>query len=183
MLSMKFWPVPESRPEDLGNERSSGFFWENRGDRRHCGVDIYAPEGSRVLAIEDGEVLDVGIFTSNGKVSYWNTTYYVLLQKQTGIIGKYAELREALVRPGEHVQAGDLIGHVGSVLNPERVFDDSPDYIKSLVQHNRHSMLHFELYRKGAGEPSLYSGGNVFTHEMPDHLMDPTDYLRAVLRG
>ena len=180
---MKFWPVPDSNPDELNGQRSSGFFWENRGDRRHCGVDIYAPEGSKVMAIEGGEVVDVGVFTSNGKVSYWNKTYYVLIRHSNEIIGKYAELCEALVSIGDQVGAGDLIGRVGSVLNPDRVSEDSPGYIKTLVYNNKNSMLHFELYRKLPGEPSLYSGGNVFTDEMPEHLIDPTNYLKETQQG
>jgi murein DD-endopeptidase MepM/ murein hydrolase activator NlpD len=180
---MKFWPVPESYPDELTGNRSSGVFWENRGDRRHCGIDIYAPEGSKVIAIEGGEVIDVGIFTSNGKVSYWNETYYILIKHSTGTVGKYAELRDVLVNIGNKIQAGELIGLVGSVLNPEMVSAESPDYIKALVKNNRNIMLHFELYRCLPGEPFLYSGGNVFTDEMPEHVMDPTDYLKALRQG
>jgi murein DD-endopeptidase MepM/ murein hydrolase activator NlpD len=181
---MKIWPVPEGEPS-FGNEaRSSGAFWENRGDRRHCGVDISAPEGSRVLAVDDGEVLDVGTFTSSDRVPYWNTTYYVLVRHAAAPIGKYAELGEPCVSRGDRVRAGDVIGLVGSVLDPKRVSEDAPKYIQALIRENHHSMLHFECYRHVPTEPlSCYLGGNVFSHEMPDHLVDPTPFLNAISRG
>lgn len=180
---MRRWPVPESDPSEFNGKRTSGFFWEDRGDRFHCGIDIYAPEGSGVLAIEGGRVLDVGVFTSNGKVPYWNKTWYVLIQNQSGTIGKYAELREATVKVHDRVLAGDLIGLVGSVLNPDRVSAEAPAYIRDLVRASRNSMLHFELYRDHPGTPPSYSGGNVFTNEMPTNLLDPTDYLKEIMWG
>jgi len=181
---MKIWPVPESESHDSNGTRSSGAFWENRGDRRHCGVDIYAPKGSRVLAVDDGEVLEVGIFTSSLRVPYWNTTYYVLFRHTTAPIGKYAELGKPCVAKGDRVRAGDVIGLVGSVLNPKRVSKNDPEYIQALIRENHHSMLHFECYRHVPTAPlSSYLGGNVFSHEMPDSLVDPTPFLNAISRG
>jgi hypothetical protein len=50
------WPVPESYSQRIPFPPSPGSFWENRDDRHHCGVDIYAPCGSVVVAVESGEV-------------------------------------------------------------------------------------------------------------------------------
>lgn len=58
---MRYWPVPDSYSKNIPLHGSSGSFWENRGDRYHCGVDIYAPPGSKVIAIECGEVIDLGV--------------------------------------------------------------------------------------------------------------------------
>ena len=30
----------------------AGSFWEDWGDRYHCGVDLYAPENTEVLSVE-----------------------------------------------------------------------------------------------------------------------------------
>ena len=65
---LKYWPVPNSHSKIVPTAGSPGSFWEDRGDRHHSGIDIYAPEGSNVLSIEDGKVIDIGIFTSPDRV-------------------------------------------------------------------------------------------------------------------
>ena len=65
---MKHWPVPNSFSNKIPVQGTSGSFWENRGDRHHCGIDIYAPANSEVLSITDGMVMDVGIFTTSDKM-------------------------------------------------------------------------------------------------------------------
>ena len=107
---MKYWPVPKSHSKSILASGVPGSFWENGGDRHHCGVDIYAPEGSDMLSVEDGEVIDIDIFTSPDKISYWNTTYHVLLKNKTGFVCKYAELRDILVKRGIVVKAVELRG-------------------------------------------------------------------------
>ena len=55
-----------------------GSFWEDRGDRFHCGVDIYAPAMSEVHACETGEVIDLGTHRTSpgtGHLLGHNTVY------------------------------------------------------------------------------------------------------------
>ena len=89
LLIMKYWPVPESYSKIIPTSYSQGSFWEDRGDRRHCGIDIYAPKGSIVLSVEEGKVLETGLFTSPKILYYWNKTYYVLMKNKSGLICKY----------------------------------------------------------------------------------------------
>ena len=175
---MKFWPVPESYSRELPEKGAPGSFWENREDRHHCGVDIYAPKGSRVRAVEAGEVIEVGRFTSPELLSYWNVTYYLLLQLQNGLVSKYAELGEVLVKAGQRVRAGQVIALVGSVLNPDKITEGSPPYIRCLRDNGKQSMLHFELYEKGPTSSENYLGGNCFEEIKPDGLLDAASYLR-----
>jgi len=177
---MKYWPVPKSHSKNLPVSGVPGSFWENRGDRHHCGVDIYAPEGSDVLSVEDGEVIDIDIFTSPDKIPYWNTTYHVLLKNKTGFVCKYAELRDILVKKGMVVKAGELIGHVGLVLNTDQISKQSPQYIQRLNNNNKQSMLHFELYISEPNNHEYYSGGNWFGAIKPKNLLDPTNYLSRI---
>ena len=164
---MKYWPLPRSCSKIIPINDSPGSFWEDRNDRHHCGVDIYAPEGSDVLSVEDGEVIDVGIFTSSAKIPYWNTTYYILIKNKTGFICKYAELGDTTVGINGSVKAGQLIGNVGLVLNSDRITEKSPSYIKEIDKNKNHSMLHFELYRSIPAETKDYSGGNWFGYTKP----------------
>lgn len=175
---MKFWPVPESYSRKLPEKGAPGSFWENREDRRHCGVDIYAPKGSKVCAVEAGEVIEIGEFTSPQLIPYWNVTYYVLLQLQNGWVSKYAELEEVLAKAGERVKAGQVIALVGSVLDLDRITEGSPAYIQRLRENGNQSMLHFELYKNRPTPSEDYLGGNCFRESKLDGLLDAASYLR-----
>jgi murein DD-endopeptidase MepM/ murein hydrolase activator NlpD len=69
IFKMKYWPVLNNYSKIIPTS-GSGSFWEDRGDRHHYGVDIYAPDNSDVLSIEDGKIIDIGIFTSLDKIPY-----------------------------------------------------------------------------------------------------------------
>ncbi len=58
----------------------AGSFWENRGDRYHCVVDLYAPENTEVISIERGIVAETGLMTSPEILSYWSPTYYSIVE-------------------------------------------------------------------------------------------------------
>jgi len=84
-------------------------FDETRGGRRHEAIDILAPRGARVFAVDDGPVaklftskpggLTVYQFDPDGRLAY----YYAHLDR-------YADgLREGMV-----LRRGDLVGHVGT---------------------------------------------------------------------
>jgi murein DD-endopeptidase MepM/ murein hydrolase activator NlpD len=174
---MKFWPVPNSYEKILPEKGASGSFWEDRGDRRHCGVDIYAPEGSPVHAVEEGIVIRTSVFTSREMVAYWNTTYAVLIKQVDGFLSRYAELGHVRVSKGDRVKAGQIIGVVGSVLNLQAVSEDAPLYIRLLKENGRSCMLHFEVFRAEPDLDHLYSGGNLFSSSRPDCLLDAAGYL------
>jgi len=178
---MKHWPVPKSSSKSLPNNGERGSFWENRSDRRHAGVDMYAPIDSDVLAIEDGTVLKVAEFTSPELIPYWNITYSIIIQTDDGTIQRYAELRDSVVKAGDRVKGGQVIGHIGHVLDLDKINETSPGYIQKLKNAGVSSMLHFELHNRFPGKPDKYLGGNFFQEEQPDHLVNPTDYLREVI--
>ena len=179
---MKYWPAPDSYSKEIPTVGSLGSFWENRIDRYHCGVDIYAPEGSEVLSVEDGEIIDLGIFTSPDELSYWNKTFYILIQNNTGFICKYAELGDVTVKTGEVISAGQVIGYVGLVLNMDNITRSSPSYIQEIKKNKNISMLHFELYKTPPSKTAEYLGGNWFGDTKPESLLDPTDYLRSTYK-
>ncbi|NYT01547.1 MAG: M23 family metallopeptidase [Methanosarcinales archaeon] len=176
---MRSWPLPSSSHRDVPTS-GPGSFWEDRIDRRHCGVDLYAARGSPVASVEDGLVLEVGVFTSPRRTAYWNATFYILVQGQDGRVLNYAELERLAAAPGDQVRTGDLLGQVGQVLNPEAIGDEAPPYIQRLRDGGCSSMLHLELY--SSWEDSLladrsYSGGNWFAEERPEGLLDPSAIL------
>jgi murein DD-endopeptidase MepM/ murein hydrolase activator NlpD len=88
------------------------------------GINIAAPAGTPVKAVENGTVIYVG----SGVEGYGNL---VLIRHANGYVSAYANLKDASVAKGKVVGRGDIIGSVGatgSVSSPQ---------------------LHFEL-RKGA---------------------------------
>jgi hypothetical protein len=166
------WPLPGVK-RDLPPEGTPGSFWEDRGDRHHMGVDLYAPPGSPVVAIEKGMVISAGVFTSSDLVPYWTRTYEITIVHAPGILCRYAELGDTTVERGDSVRGGGLIGHVGQVLNLALVGPDAPPYIRSLRDRGHGSMLHLEVYSSLPGPSPGYRGGNWFSRERPAHLLDP----------
>jgi murein DD-endopeptidase MepM/ murein hydrolase activator NlpD len=102
-------------------------------DRRHEGVDIFAPRGTPVLATTRGLVWRIGENALGGTV--------VWVLGPGGDLHYYAHLdRVADLAPRQRVEAGTVIGTVGSSGNAER----TPPH------------LHYGLYRRGGGAINPY---------------------------
>ena len=177
---MKYWPVPKSYSKTIPLDGSPGSFWEDRSDRNHCGIDIYAPMNSDVQSIESGKIIDIGSFTSSDILPYWNDTYYVLILNKTGFICKYAELGQVAVSIGDIVNAGQLTGHIGQTLNADKITKKAPLYIQRLKECGNLSMLHFELFKSPPTQSKYYLGGNWFGNNKPKNLLNPTNYLSKI---
>ena len=176
--SKRYWPVPGTE-HTLPAGGEPGSFWEDRGDRRHAGLDLYAPAGSRVVSIEDGIVVSAGIFTSPDLFPYWNVTCQVTIAHESGFFCRYAELSDISVEAGAAVDGGEVIGSIGEVLNFSQVGAGSPPYIQALKETRRPSMLHLETFNSVPGPDRRYLGGNWFSPERPAGLIDPALVLRG----
>ncbi len=178
---MKLWPL-KSKNRNIPIESEPGSFWENRGDRQHCGVDLYTESGNDVFSIEDGIVISVEIMTSPKLIHYWNDTYQVIIQNANKNYWKYGEMSDILVKEGDHINTGQKLGKVGLVLNVNEINDTSPLYIQKLKTKNP-SMLHLELFSEDPiSKHKLYLGGNWFGNTKPKQLLNPTDYLKKIDR-
>lgn len=176
-----FWPV-EDKTVPLPADNTRGGFLEDRGDRIHCGIDIHVPEGSKVFAIEKGVVINSSLFTSPTLVSYWFDTYQLIIKASSGRFYRYAELGAPIVQRGQHIKAGVLIGHVGQVLNPMMVSNESPMYTKQLIKEGKNTMLHLEMYDIEPIQSPLYMGGNWFDKTLlPDGLINPYNILKQIM--
>ena len=180
---MTTWPVPASESDHIPLHGEPGSFWEDRGDRFHCGVDIYAPHGSEVLACESGLVADIAPCTSPEQVPYWDTTKYILVRTQSSLYIRYAELSDVTVHLHDRILEGEILGHIGTVIRHQLVDSCSPLYIQRLKLAGHLSMLHFEVYRVRPGYMREYLGGNWFGHGTPEGLLDPAPYLDSARRG
>ena len=77
-----------------------------RGSSFHDGIDIAAPEGTPILAIERGEVIYSDQLRGYGNI--------VILRHQGGMVSVYAHNQVNLVREGQQVGKGEVIAKVGS---------------------------------------------------------------------
>jgi murein DD-endopeptidase MepM/ murein hydrolase activator NlpD len=105
------WPNPTGvitqgfGPSTLAFEPSFGGF-----PHFHTGVDVAAPQGTPILAADDGVVALVG----SGTTGYGN---YVVIAHAGGITTLYGHLLAATVKQGDHVTQGQVIGLEGSTGN------------------------------------------------------------------
>ncbi|MBK6688136.1 MAG: M23 family metallopeptidase [Deltaproteobacteria bacterium] len=82
----------------------------DRGRRRHHGVDIFAPKGTPVLAVVDGEIFHHGVDNLGGNVVWqWDPDRRLRIY--------YAHLEDWAVRRGDRVERGEVIGWVGNTGN------------------------------------------------------------------
>jgi len=77
-----------------------------RGYEFHSGIDIEAPQGSKVLATADGVVVFAGWYGDYGKT--------VIIRHPSGYLTLYGHLSQIDVKEGQKVKAGDVVGRVGS---------------------------------------------------------------------
>lgn len=176
---MKFWPLPDSYDNFLPRKNSKGSFWEDRGDRYNAGIDIYTPENSILLAVEDGVVIDIDKFTDSS-VPFLNDTFYLIIKSPEKINYKYCELSNIKVTIGEQVKAGQEIAQIKSIINKEGVNDSTPYYIKELIYENYLSKLHLEMYKAPFTEIRPYEFGNFLGDEKPNSIIDPNVYFMGV---
>ena len=90
---------------------TSAFGWRTHpihGDRRHHnGIDMAAPEGTKIYATRAG-VVTVASYQDGG------AGYYVKLNHGDGYTSIYMHMTHYIVKEGEFVKAGQVIGYVGS---------------------------------------------------------------------
>lgn len=106
--------------------------------RYHTGLDFRAGSGTPIKAVQSGTVLHAGY---GGNAGSWAGNY-VAVKHPDGNTTLYAHMSSNSVSPGQRVEAGQVIGHVGSTG-------------RSFGAH-----LHFELYKPGARYGDVYSASN-----------------------
>ncbi len=91
------WPAPTST-------------WSSRGiSSYHRGIDINAPIGEPLYAVQSGTVVSAGYHYSWG--------YNVLIDHHNGIMTRYAHCSSMAVEAGQQVEKGEYIAAVGNTGN------------------------------------------------------------------
>ena len=86
-------------------------FNDARGGRKHEAIDILAPRGAEVLAVEDGRIAKLFTSAAGGLTIYQ-------FDRSQQFVYYYAHLdRYADVKEGNDVRRGDIIGYVGTTGN------------------------------------------------------------------
>jgi murein DD-endopeptidase MepM/ murein hydrolase activator NlpD len=135
-----------------------GAFAVKRKHHIHEGIDLYAPVGTPVFAVETGEVKSVRQFTGPELGhDWWLPTWAVWVEGASGVV-VYGEL-EPRVHVGDHIRAGDCVGAIVPVLKTNK---GRPT-----------SMLHLELRTPNAMQDIDWHADS----RMPDGLLDPTQFL------
>lgn len=149
---MFVWPVPMWLPKYPYSDRPRHFgAARDGGKRKHAGCDLYAPEGSPVLAVSHGRVM--AVYEFYGKADAVEVDHGAL-----GVI-RYGELLAAdSLSTGQLVKAGQPIGSIARLVG----------------LGNIHPMLHLELY-SGQGKGRLTQQGNAYRRR--SDLVDPTPLL------
>lgn len=114
----------------IKNASASGFKWPLsvrgvissdygvRGSGFHSGVDIAVPEGTNIIAVKGGTVVEASFNKSYG--------YYVLIDHGNGVKTRYAHNKFNTVEAGQKVSAGQLIalsGNTGNSTGPHLHFE------------------------------------------------------------
>lgn len=73
----------------------------------HQGVDMAAPQGTPIYAAKDGKVTRTA-YQAGG------AGYYVSISHGGGFASIYMHMTHYIVKPGQYVKAGQVIGYVGS---------------------------------------------------------------------
>lgn len=137
---------------------TSKFGW--RRYRWHYGTDLELDIGDSVVAVFDGVV-------RMSKVDYYGYGNYVVIRHHNGLETLYGHLDERLVKVGDEVKAGDLIGWGGNTG-------------RSTGPH-----LHFEVrYQGNAIDPQSLFDFESSCIENTEYTLTPDDYeyLREMQR-
>ncbi|MDB4976251.1 MAG: lysozyme g [Myxococcaceae bacterium] len=148
---MKYFPLPVV--PSLAWRGGKRYFGAPRPGRKHAGCDLIVPEGTPIIAMDDGVVKEVKEF--------YRKTFAIVVQ-HPGALARYCEAARRMapgIGPGVSVKAGTVIAYVGKM------------YVDS--------MLHLELYRKPYGGPLTIKGAGEYGRR--SDLYDPGPTLDALV--
>lgn len=159
------WPLLNKIPNYPALD-SPAAFAHKRSYYYHPGIDLYCRDGQPIVAIEDGVIVNIEMFTgpdADPPSPWWNETWSVMVEGASGALG-YCEI---CFNPefylGQNLKEGDLIGFAIPVLKKDK--------------GNGTTMLHFEMYKSGTRSHVTWHHGE----EKPDSLLDPTEFLSRII--
>ncbi|MFK8267010.1 M23 family metallopeptidase [Capnocytophaga cynodegmi] len=114
----------------------------------HTGTDILAPSGEEVCAMLCGEVYSVvNTFKPNEYKANSLGNYLVIKSKdkeERVVYLQYSHLDEVLVKKGQKIKHGEVIGKAGSTGNAASVYNEKGVLIHGIYPEYRH--IHIEAF-------------------------------------
>ena len=92
----------------------------------HRAVDLLAPEGTKVVAMYEGTVIEVNTTPNEGN--------YVVIDHGNGVIATYASLQNVIVKEQQKIAQGEEIGEVSTSASAE--FMDGAHLHLAIKQNN-----------------------------------------------
>lgn len=158
------YPLKNKQPS-IPNEGSVGDFAFRRSFYHHPGIDLYCDYDQEVVAIEDGIITNIEIFTgpnANPKSPWWNETFSIMIEGASGAIGYCELLPLPHLKIGYKVKEGEIIATIIPVLKKDK--------------GNGTTMLHLEHYVPGTKDHVTW----VLDTEKPKELLNPRGLLESI---
>ena len=136
---MDFYHPPLMPMPDVPIYPHYGAYLTKRKHDVHTGVDLYTSDGSKVYAVEKGEVVGIRPFTgAHAGCDFWNETWAIDIEGYTGTIC-YGEI--TLDQLPKHLKIGSMVEKGQWIANVKRVLKED--------KGKATSMLHFALHAHG----------------------------------
>jgi murein DD-endopeptidase MepM/ murein hydrolase activator NlpD len=125
------WIFPLEIKVNIPDKNEIGAWGSQREKDRHRGIDLYAPEGTKVLAVENGVVSDIFKVPPPEDAPSGKETDAIAIDGNSGR-ATYAEIKvNSNINVGDYITQGQMLGVVTKIHDEE---SDIPN-----------SMLHFQL--------------------------------------
>jgi len=124
-------------------------FMAKRGEKYHVGIDLYCSHGDPVIAMEDGQIVNI--------YHFFHGAYCLIVQCDSGLVINYGEVankswKEFGLEKGSRIKKGQGIARIGTMSGGS-------------------SMLHFETYMPPTKNNKRFKGGDT------GPILNPTYYL------
>lgn len=101
-----YWAWPTSKPFRISSHFGYRIHPIYKENRLHNGTDITGTRSDNIYAIQSGTVINVGYHSSSGN--------YIYIKHNNTYTSTYLHLRKQLVKEGDKVEKGQLIGIMGN---------------------------------------------------------------------
>jgi murein DD-endopeptidase MepM/ murein hydrolase activator NlpD len=154
----------------------NAYIYKPWGLKAHNGIDIVAPHGTPLLAVEDAEVVSV-------KTNPDGYGKYIVLMSKTHVSGNYrlwvyGQMSKIHVTVGEEVKAGDVVGLMG---NTGFVISGATPFWKTNPYAGTHLHLGLRIVTKNIVGWRYHTGMDKIQVENYDNgykgSIDPTPYF------
>jgi murein DD-endopeptidase MepM/ murein hydrolase activator NlpD len=93
-----------------GHLKVNSGWWADRGTRKHASLDIPLKVGTELYALDSG-VVTRAVAVDNGDAGIWAA---ITMPQHGGLVSRHMHMSELLVKLGDRVQKGQVIGRSGN---------------------------------------------------------------------